>query len=128
MSFGGFPRELIDYLTELGKNNNREWFEAHRGDYECHLLEPAREFVNVMGECLKALGADIHAEPRVRGSIFAINRDIRFSKNKTPYKTYLDLWLPLPDELFSEKLAGVCATQFQRVAPLQQWLVDLLAD
>ena len=71
-------------MTELGKNNNREWFQAHRDDYEHLLVEPAREFVVAMGECLKALGRDIHAESRVRGSIFAVNRDVRFSKDKTP--------------------------------------------
>ena len=45
-----------------------------------------------MGERLSALGEDIHAEPRIHGSIFAINRDTRFSSDKSPYKTYLDLW------------------------------------
>ena len=92
MSFAGFPRELIDFLSELRKNNDREWFQAHRGEYESFLFEPAREFVVAIGDCLSKLGSDIHAEPRVRGSIFAINRDVRFSKDKTPYKTHLELW------------------------------------
>jgi uncharacterized protein (TIGR02453 family) len=92
MSFEGFRRELIDFLTELGKNNNREWFQAHRWEYDNYLVEPAREFVMAMGDCLRELDSGIHAEPRIRGSIFAINRDIRFSKDKTPYKTHLDLW------------------------------------
>ena len=41
---------------------------------------------------LRSIAPDIHAEPRVNGSIFRINRDIRFSKDKTPYKDHLDLW------------------------------------
>jgi uncharacterized protein (TIGR02453 family) len=45
-----------------------------------------------MEEPLRSLGDDIHAEPKVRGSILAINRDIRFSRDKSPYKTHLDLW------------------------------------
>src|ERR1700681_2431213 len=92
MTFDGFRLELLEFLRNLGDNNNREWFLAHRQDYAQYLLEPAREFVLAMGECLPRLGEDIHAEPKVRGSIFAINRDIRFSNDKRPYKTYLDLW------------------------------------
>ena len=92
MPFDGFRTELITFLKELGANNNREWFQAHRSDYENYLLEPAREFVLAMGECLPKLGENIHAEPKIHGSIFAINRDTRFSSDKTPYKTYVDLW------------------------------------
>jgi uncharacterized protein (TIGR02453 family) len=44
------------------------------------------------GEELRAIGADVHADPRVHGSIFRINRDTRFSKDKRPYKDHLDLW------------------------------------
>src|SRR5207245_10819756 len=68
-----------------------------------YLVDPARALVEAMGEELKALGSDIHAEPRVRGSIFAINRDIRFAKDKTPYKTYLDLWFWQGDGLSRER-------------------------
>jgi uncharacterized protein (TIGR02453 family) len=92
MSFEGFRAELIEFLSELGRNNNREWFQAHRQECESYLAQPARTFVRAMGDCLKELGSGIHAEPRIRGSIFAINRDIRFSSDKTPYKPYLDLW------------------------------------
>lgn len=88
----GFTPEVLGFLRELRDNNSREWFQAHRLEYEQHLLEPAREFVVIMGDRLKALGDDIHAEPRIHGSIFAINRDTRFSPDKTPYKTHLDLW------------------------------------
>jgi uncharacterized protein (TIGR02453 family) len=45
-----------------------------------------------VGEELERRGVPVHAEPRVHGSIFRINRDTRFSKDKRPYKTHLDLW------------------------------------
>src|SRR5690242_13666408 len=91
--FQGFSPELPQFLGALRDNNTREWFQAHRAEYEQLLLEPAREFVIALGELLKAqLGQDIHAEPKVHGSILAINRDVRFSPDKTPYKTHLDLW------------------------------------
>ena len=91
-TFGGFRPELLEFLRELRGNNSREWFTAHRGEYETLLLEPAREFVVAMADWLPKLGSDIHAEPKVHGSILAINRDTRFSADKTPYKTHLDLW------------------------------------
>jgi uncharacterized protein (TIGR02453 family) len=92
MSFEGFPPDALRFLRELGENNTREWFHAHRDDYETLLLEPARDFVVAMGEELGAIGADVHADPRVNGSIFRINRDTRFSKDRRPYKDHLDLW------------------------------------
>jgi uncharacterized protein (TIGR02453 family) len=91
-TFAGFPLGLLEFMKGLELNNSREWFQAHRGDYEAFVLEPARDFVVAMGERLSELGEDIHAEPKVHGSIFAINRDTRFSTDKTPYKTHLDLW------------------------------------
>jgi uncharacterized protein (TIGR02453 family) len=92
MAFDGFPPGALRFLRELGENNTREWFHAHREDYETLLLEPARDFVIAMGEELRAIGADVHADPRVNGSIFRINRDTRFAKDKRPYKDHLDLW------------------------------------
>lgn len=92
MPFAGFPRDALSFLRGLRENNTREWFQAHRDEYETLLLEPARDFVVAMGEELHAIGADVHADPRVTGSIFRINRDTRFSKDKRPYKDHLDLW------------------------------------
>ena len=92
MPFAGFPREALGFLRELGENNARDWFHAHRDEYETLILEPARDFVVAMGEALHGIGAEVHADPRVNGSIFRINRDTRFSKDKRPYKDHLDLW------------------------------------
>lgn len=91
-TFAGFRPDLLDFLSVLARNNSREWFGAHRDQYERVLLERARAFVLAMAEQLPRLGPDIHAEPKVHGSILAINRDTRFSPDKTPYKTHLDLW------------------------------------
>jgi uncharacterized protein (TIGR02453 family) len=87
--FAGFPEDAIGFLVALREHNDRDWFHAHRDDYERFLLEPARDFVAAMGD---ELGPEVHADPRVNGSIFRINRDTRFSKDKRPYKDHLDLW------------------------------------
>jgi len=92
LDFNGFHEEATQFLRELAANNDRTWFNDNKERYQTHLLEPARAFVTAMGEKLETVVPGIHAEPRVNGSIFRINRDTRFSKDKTPYKTHLDMW------------------------------------
>ncbi len=91
-AFAGFPKEATTFLKGLAKNNTKAWFDAHRSDYDDHLMEPAKRFVEEIGPLLAKFAPGIHAEPKVTGSIMRINRDTRFSKDKTPYKTYLGLW------------------------------------
>lgn len=90
--FAGFPAALPAFLRELRANNNKQWFDAHREDYRTSYVTPAKQFVVAAGERLRHFAPDIEAQPRVLGSIFRINRDTRFSKDKTPYKDRLDLW------------------------------------
>jgi len=87
-----FPEETVSYLKELSENNNRDWFEAKRELYYSAFLEPALNFVAEMGEKLSSLVPDIQAIPKIDKSVFRIHRDIRFSKNKQPYKTHLGLF------------------------------------
>ena len=82
-NFRGFPKECVQFFTELEKNNNKHWFETHRKDYEEYVLNPARQFVLTMGERLKKISPGIVADPRIDKSIFRIYRDTRFSKNKS---------------------------------------------
>ena len=87
-----FPAETAAFLTDIAKNNEREWFEANRGRYEAGYVDAGKAFVAEMGPRLQAISPGVHAEPKVNGSISRINRDTRFSKDKTPYKDHLDLW------------------------------------
>ena len=89
--FAGFPKQTLTFLRGLRRNNSKAWFDEHRADYDRYWVEPAKDFVGVAGAALRKV-APISAEPRVNGSIFRINRDIRFSKDKTPYKDHLDFW------------------------------------
>jgi uncharacterized protein (TIGR02453 family) len=91
-TFAGFPPQTIHFLDELSHHNSREWFQTHRADYDAFYLQPARELVLAVGDKLDQLGPGLHAEPKVHGSILTINRDVRFSKDKSPFKTHLDLW------------------------------------
>lgn len=91
-AFDGFPSQTVEFLKGLRANNSKAWLDAHRADYEAGYVEPAKRFVEACGRALIAFAPQVQAEPRVLGSIFRINRDIRFSKDKTPYKDHLDLW------------------------------------
>jgi uncharacterized protein (TIGR02453 family) len=93
MAFTGFHPNAFRFLAGLAEHNKRAWFHAHEAEYKGLLLEPARELVTALGERLAAVAPAIHADPRVNGSIMRIARDTRFSNDKTPYKTHLDLWL-----------------------------------
>jgi len=93
-TFSGFSKELVTYLKKLQKNNDKTWFEQHRGDYETLYLEPATAFAAALAPGLKKIDARIRCEPRVNGAIMRINRDTRFSKDETPYKTALHFRFP----------------------------------
>ena len=88
----GFPKSAVDFLTKLKRNNNRDWFESHREEFQYSVLEPAQEFIIVLGEMLRTIAPDIIAIPKVDKSIFRLHRDVRFSKDKSPYKTNLGLF------------------------------------
>ena len=92
MSFPGFPKETVRYLAGIRDHNKKEWFDAHRDDYEGAFLAPAVAFAEALAPRLRKIEPEVQVEPRVNGSLMRINRDIRFSKDKSPYKDHLDLW------------------------------------
>jgi uncharacterized protein (TIGR02453 family) len=82
-TFNGFPEEMTDFLWELRFNNNREWFNQNRKRYMSLLKEPLDTFSSEMNEALsKKIGVPLYY------SVSRINRDIRFSKNKEPYRDH----------------------------------------
>jgi uncharacterized protein (TIGR02453 family) len=87
-----FPPETQAFLRKIATHNEREWFAAHRDEYESAYVEPAKAFVEAVAPRVVEIGPDLQAEPRVLGSIFRINRDTRFSADKRPYKEHLDVW------------------------------------
>jgi uncharacterized protein (TIGR02453 family) len=89
--FNGFPKELPQFLSRLEKNNTVEWFQDHKQDYETFVKHPSEEFVVAVGERLRTFCPGINAIPKVNKSLFRINRDIRFSNDKSPYKTNLGI-------------------------------------
>ena len=85
-----FTHDALGFLRGIKKNNNKTWFEAHRADYESHVREPMRELIGEMDARFRRLAPEIGGDPK--RSMFRINRDIRFSKDKSPYKTHAACW------------------------------------
>lgn len=91
--FGGFTKGSVKFFRDLAKNNTREWFDAHKDVYEEEVVAPSRAFVVAMGARLKSIAPGVHAYPRVNKSLFRLNRDTRFSKDKSPFKTYFGIMM-----------------------------------
>jgi uncharacterized protein (TIGR02453 family) len=92
MTFSGFPKETFAFLDGIAAHNEKAWFDEHRPLYEAGYVAPARAFVEEMGPRLRKLSPGVQFEPKVNGSLQRVNRDIRFSKDKRPYKEHLNLW------------------------------------
>lgn len=89
MATAHFTNELYDFLAELKANNNREWFQSNKKRYEQHVKEPLLRFITDFGPLLHEISPHFVADPRpVGGSMFRIYRDVRFAKDKSPYKTH----------------------------------------
>lgn len=89
---GIFAPGLFAFLRDLRANNDREWFEANRDRYERQMLEPAMEFIDAFAPRLRRISpAFVASTKRSGGSLFRIHRDVRFSKDKSPYKTHLGI-------------------------------------
>jgi uncharacterized protein (TIGR02453 family) len=83
------PREGLDFLAEL-PSHDKDWFAANRAPYDECIAAPAKVFVDALGERLQdEISPAIVVQPKVNGAISPINRDVRFSADKTPYKDHL---------------------------------------
>lgn len=80
--------ELFRFFRELKENNDRDWFEANKKRYKTHVKEPLLRFIGDFGVRLAEISPHYIADARTNGgSLFRIYRDVRFSKDKSPYKT-----------------------------------------
>src|SRR5919201_3830426 len=92
MSEGLFTTELFRFLEDLRRHNDRAWFAENKERYLDVVQEPALEFVRSFGPYLRKISPHFVADDRpVGGSLFRIYRDVRFSRDKSPYKTHVGL-------------------------------------
>jgi uncharacterized protein (TIGR02453 family) len=91
-TFTGFKPEAIQFLVDLAANNERSWFQPRKAEYERLLKEPLEQLIAALADRFEARGIPLHADPAK--SPFRIYRDVRFSKDKSPYKTNLGASFP----------------------------------
>ena len=92
--FDGFQPEAVHFLLELSVNNERAWFQPRKAEYERLLKGPLEALCMALGERFAERGIPLNADVR---SPFRIYRDVRFSKDKSPYKTHVSAsfpWVP----------------------------------
>ena len=87
-----FSRQTFAFLRELAENNDRDWFKANGERYEDVVREPALQFISDFGTRIDEVSSHFLAVPKkVGGSLFRIHRDVRFSRDKRPYKTHIGI-------------------------------------
>lgn len=82
-----FNSSFLKFFKELSKNNNKEWFDENRKTYEKEVKKPFADFVDEMINRIHDEEPEVLIKPA--DAIMRINKDIRFSKDKTPYNTYV---------------------------------------
>lgn len=102
-----FTDKTFKFLRGLARHNNREWFQAHRQDYESHVRDPFLRLLADLQPALKEVSPHFRADPKSNGgSLFRIYRDTRFANDKAPYKTWQGA------RLFHERRKQVPAPSF----------------
>lgn len=97
MAFNGFTPATIQFFKDLQDNNYKEWFEEHRSVYDNELVKPFKELISTLTPTMYNIDSQFELRPhRVLSRIY---RDVRFSKNKDPYKTclWMSFQVPTPD-------------------------------
>ena len=88
-SFSGFSHDTLNFLNELSLNNNKSWFEQNRDRYKSAVVSPFIELAESLTETMKKIDPEFELRPEK--IISRINRDVRFSKDKSPYKR--NVWI-----------------------------------
>jgi len=88
----GFDAELFRFLRDLARHNDRTWFRDNKARFRDHVEAPSLGFVRAVGPKLQRISPYLLADPRpVGGSVMRIYRDIRFSNDKTPFRTSIGI-------------------------------------
>jgi uncharacterized protein (TIGR02453 family) len=85
-----FTKRALTFFRGLARHNEKPWFEAHRDEYESEVRQPMRELIEDLDTRFAEFAPEIGGDPK--RSMFRINRDIRFSKDKSPYKVHAACW------------------------------------
>lgn len=95
-----FTRETFRFFKDLSRNNTKSWMDANRDRYQSSIVQPFRRLFEELSDDVLMLDSRFDVCGRTGPNFSRINRDIRFAKDKTPYKTqmYLKVSVPVPDK------------------------------
>jgi uncharacterized protein (TIGR02453 family) len=91
-----FTRETFQFFKDLGRHNRKEWMEANRDRYQAALIQPFRRLLEELAPAVLELDSRFDTSGRTGANFSRINRDIRFAKDKTLYKTHMYLKFSVP--------------------------------
>ena len=92
-AFEGFPIESFRFFEELAHHNQKAWFDANRARYDQYVVGAFRGLLEALTPALLALNPHFEVAGKTNGNFSRINRDIRFSKDKSPYKSNFYLYV-----------------------------------
>jgi uncharacterized protein (TIGR02453 family) len=110
-----FSDRTLRFLRSLKRNNRRDWFNAHKHEYEEHVRQPMIAIIERLAEDFRELAPELVAHPKT--SLYRIYRDTRFSSNKAPYKTHAAAVFP-HKRLPKHEGAGV----YFHISPDEVWI------
>lgn len=95
-----FTRDTFQFFRELARNNHKVWMDANRGRYQQFVVQRFRKLLEELSSAVLQLDSRFDTTGRTGANFSRINRDIRFAKDKTPYRAqmYLKFSVPLPGE------------------------------
>ena len=93
-----FTRETFQFFKDLGRHNKKEWMDAHRDRYQSAIVQPFRRLLEAVAPDVLEIDPRFDTSGRTGANFSRINRDIRFAKDKTLYKTHMYLKFSVPPE------------------------------
>ena len=91
MTFAGIPIDTFQFLADLKANNSKVWFDANRDRYEAYYKKVSLDLIDALADDMQSLDLPLRAEARLNGSFRRVNRDVRFSQDKSPYHARIHL-------------------------------------
>ena len=104
-----FTRETFQFFRELGRNNHKAWMDANRDRYRALIVEPFRVLLDRLTPAALKLNRNFAVSGRVGDNFSRINRDIRFARDKSPYRTQMYLFFAEPDGASGQLYVGLSA-------------------
>ena len=92
-AFRGFTADSFAFFRELARNNNKAWFDQNREGYDAHIIGAFRGLLATLEPFLLKLNPNFETSGKANRNLSRINRDIRFSKDKSPYKSNYYLYV-----------------------------------